>query len=139
VTYIPHPLRELVRTRAGQLCEYCLLSEADALHRHEPDHIISSKTGGQTAEDNLAFACFDCNRLKGANISSLDPITGQITPLFNPRVQNWNDHFELQHGRIIPLTAVGRVTDRLLRLNDPDRVEVRETLTKCGRYPMPRW
>jgi 5-methylcytosine-specific restriction endonuclease McrA len=116
-----------------------LLSDTDTFKHHDIDHIISSKHGGQTTEDNLALACLDCNRFKGSDISSLDPVTGQLTPLFNPRSQNWSDHFTLENGRIKPLTAVGRVTERLLRPNLIDRVEVRETLARCGRYPMPRW
>lgn len=84
-TRIPATLRQQVRQRAGLRCEYCLLAEADAFFPHEPDHIIAIKHGGETTEENLALSCFDCNRFKGSDVSSIDPVTGQLTPLFNPR------------------------------------------------------
>ena len=43
-------------------------------------------------------------------------------PLYNPRLNAWEDHFEMQAFVIVGLTAVGRVTTRLLRMNDADRV-----------------
>jgi hypothetical protein len=134
-TYIPARLRRLVRERAGLRCEYCLLAERDAFLPHEPDHIIAEKHGGVTAADNLALACFDCNRFKGSDVASVDPVSGGIVSLFHPRTQNWNEHFSLQVGNILPLTAAGRATERLLKLNLPERVEARETLAKTGRYP----
>ena len=134
-TYIPAPLRQQVRSRAGLRCEYCLLGEADAFFPHEPDHIIAIKHGGETTKENLALSCFDCNRFKGSDVSSIDPVTGQLVPLFNPRSQTWSDHFKVDGGRIIALTDIGRVTERLLKLNLAERVEVRETLATSGRYP----
>jgi 5-methylcytosine-specific restriction endonuclease McrA len=119
--HIPATLRRLVRTRARNRCEYCLLAEQDAFFPHEPDHIIALKHGGETTGENLALACFDCNRFKGSDIASVDPITGRIVPLFNPRVQAWSDHFVSEAGRINPLTPVAR--------------EVRATLAIGGRYP----
>jgi hypothetical protein len=112
-----------------------LLPEERAFFPHEPDHIIAVKHGGQSVADNLALACFDCNRFKGSDISSIDPINGALTPLFNPRTQEWSDHFMIEGGRINPLTATGRVTELVLKLNLPSRVEVREILAKIGRYP----
>jgi len=38
-------------------------------------------------------------------------------------------------GRILPLTPAGRATERLLKFNLPERVEVRKTLARVGRYP----
>lgn len=135
LTYISAALREQVRQRAEQRCEYCLLAEEQAFLPHEPDHIIAEKHGGATTFENLALACFDCNRFKGSDIASLDPMTGELTPLFNPRTQKWSDHFQTVDGKILSLTSVGRVTAKLLKLNLPKRVEVREILVKIGRYP----
>ena len=128
-------LRREVRNRARKRCEYCLISEADTHFPHEPDHIIAKKHGGATAPENLAWACFDCNRFKGSNIASLDAVRGELVPLFNPRTQTWSEHFEIQGGSIIPLSAVGRVTEQILRLNLPQRVEPREILAELGDYP----
>lgn len=68
-------------------------------------------------------------------VASIDPVTGQLDPLFNPRSQTWSDHFKLAGGRVIALTDIGRVTERLLKLNLPERIDVRETLAETGRYP----
>ena len=118
-------LRRQVRERARERCEYCLLAEPEAFFPHEPDHIISRKHGGETVLENLALACFDCNRFKGSDIASVDPASGTLTPLFNPRLHHWKEHFHLEHGHIFPLTPTGRATARLLRLNLPHRIEIR--------------
>jgi hypothetical protein len=52
----------------------------------EIDHIIPRKHSGATVEGYLALACFYCNRYKGANIAGIDPPTGQVHPLFHPRI-----------------------------------------------------
>lgn len=127
-TRISAALRREVRERAGERCEYCLLAESEAFFPHEPDHLIARKHGGETVSANLALACFDCNRFKGTDISSVDPLSGNLVPLFNPRTQAWSDHFVLRGGIIVPVTAVGRVTEKLLQLNLGSRVEVRKTL-----------
>ena len=133
--YIPAALRRKVHERARSRCEYCLLSEEHAFFSHEPDHIIAEKHGGKTTEQNLALACFDCNRFKGSDIASIDLADNNLVPLFNPRNQDWGEHFAIKHGKIIPLTPVGRVTTRLLKFNLPERIEVRETLALFERYP----
>ena len=134
-TRVSAALRRRVQERAGGCCEYCLLSEEDAWFSHEPDHILAEKHGGETTYDNLAWACFDCNRYKGSDIASRDLSTGTLVPLFDPRSNFWRDHFDLPDGRIIALTAIGRVTERLLKLNLTDRVEIRRMLTQIARYP----
>ena len=95
--------------RAGNRCEYCLLPQSAALHKHEPDHIVPLQHGGETDENNLALACMRCNRYKGPNVGSFDPQTDKLVPLFNPRILDWPDHFELEDATIRPLTAEARV------------------------------
>jgi HNH endonuclease len=132
---VPEALRAGVRDRARGRCEYCLLHEEDAWMPHEPDHVIAVKHSGQTAEDNLAWACFDCNRCKGSDLASIDPETGRIVRLFNPRRDVWRRHFRLEDGLIVARTAAGRVTVFLLRCNRPQRVRVRRLLQSKGLYP----
>jgi hypothetical protein len=136
-TDIPAALRWLVFERAAGCCEYCLLPQAAVVHQHEPDHIISRQHDGRTDADNLALACTHCNRYKGPNIGSLDPETGKLVPFYNPRTQFWQEHFELVGATIQPLTPEGRVTVKILRLNDVNRVEERELLIEIGMYPVP--
>jgi hypothetical protein len=126
-------LRSIVQRRANHRCEYCFLHEEDAELPHEPDHVIAIKHGGATTQQNLAWACFVCNRHKGTDLASIDPLTGKIVPLFNPRQQKWKNHFTFKGGRIVPLTAMGRVTVFLLQLNRLDRLEIRELAIAQGR------
>ena len=123
-------LRRLIGARARYRCEYCLLPESLAAHRHEPDHIIPVQHGGETTESNLALACMRCNRFKGPNVRSFDPETGALVPFYNPRRHAWTAHFRLEAAVLRPLTAEARVTVKILRLNDADRVEERALILK---------
>ncbi|HSJ55972.1 MAG TPA: HNH endonuclease signature motif containing protein [Anaerolineae bacterium] len=134
-TDIPAELRRLVFDRARELWEYCLLPQKAAVYQHEPDHIIPRQHDGGTTADNLALACTRCNRYKGPNIGSFDPATGDLVPFYNPRTQVWGDHFRLDGPIIQPLTPQGRVTVKILRLNDAVRVEERALLIEVGLYP----
>jgi hypothetical protein len=133
-TEVPVGLRQLVAERAAYRCEYCLLLQMAALHQHEPDHIVSRQHGGETHEQNLALACMRCNRFKGPNVGSFDPLTGDLVALYNPRTQAWACHFEWDGATIHPLTPEARVTVRILRLNDPDRIAERQGLMDVGLY-----
>lgn len=125
MTYIPTTLRREVVERAGNRCEYCLLSAEVAFFPHEVDHVIAEKHGGATNIDNLAFACWRCNRHKGSDLTSFDPETRQLSLLFNPRTQVWTEHFAYEGERIIGLTPEGRTTVNLLRLNSEERLSER--------------
>ena len=81
------------------------------------------------------LACLPCNRHKGSDLTSIDPLTGAIMPLFNPRTQIWLEHFQLEEGFILGLTAVGRTTIFLLRMNEINRVQLRQSLAAQGLYP----
>ena len=109
MSQIPKPLRDQVRARARNHCEYCLLPET-FLVAHEPDHVIATQHRDPTTMENLALACFDCNRQKGPNISSVDPDTQEVVQLFNPRRDAWSDHFSLNGARIVGVTPAGRAT-----------------------------
>lgn len=125
VTYIPAALRRSVSERAVGCCEYCLMSEKVSFERHQIDHVIAEKHGGATVEDNLALSCTLCNVRKGSDLASVDEETGEIFRLFNPRIDNWGEHFRLEIGTLVGLTPNARVTIRLLRLNSPTRIEER--------------
>lgn len=66
-----------------------------------------------------------CNRYKGSDIASVDPETGDLIRLFHPRVDRWSDHFQIIDFVFEPLSAAGRVTIQLLRLNAPERIQER--------------
>ncbi len=134
MTPIPEALRQQVIQRAGGRCEYCRIHQDDSLYAHEVDHIIPVKHRGETHADNLCLACLECNRAKGSDFGSFDPQTGEITPLFNPRQQAWHEHFALDGARIVPLSAEGRVTVFVLKLNNELRVSARQALIEANRY-----
>ena len=133
--YVPAGLRRVVFERAAGRCEYCLYPERYSFLSFEVEHVVAEKHGGATTLDNLALACPYCNRHKGTDLGSLDPETGQLTPFFNPRTQDWADHFRLEGATVVPLTPEGRVTVAILRLNHPDRVQERQRLIAVGEYP----
>ena len=54
--------------------------------------------------------------------------TVQLTRLFTPRTDAWNDHFRLPSGLMFGLTPVGRTTVDVLNMNHPDRVRTRVEL-----------
>jgi len=132
---VSEELRAEVARRAGQRCEYCLIHEDDAGFSHQVDHIVSRKHGGSSAADNLAYACVICNRHKGSDVASIDPRTGGIVRLFNPRSDHWADHFQLEGAVIEPVSGIGSATASLLRLNAPERICERALLQSLGRYP----
>jgi hypothetical protein len=131
-THIPAALRRLVRERAADRCEYCLILESVTFAPHCIDHILAEKHGGKTEAENLANSCILCNQRKGSDLSSIDYETGQVVTLFHPRRDRWKDHFRPVGALIEPLTPTGRATERLLQLNHPDRVEEREQLVAAG-------
>jgi hypothetical protein len=136
LTYIPAALRREVEVRAHHCCEYCLLPDGLSFFPHEVDHVIAEKHGGGTTLENLAVACWRCNRYKGTDLGSFDPQTGDFVFLFNPRAQQWVDHFRWQETLIEPLTPEGRTTIFLLRLNLPERQAERKRLIEQGRFPL---
>jgi hypothetical protein len=73
-----------------------------------------------------------CNLYKGPNIAGVDAVTGQLIRLFNPREQEWAEHFVREGPQIRGLTPIGRVTVHLLNMNDPQRVEVRRVCIAAG-------
>lgn len=132
---VPAAVRRRVIHRARGCCEYCLEPDGLSFYPHEIDHIIAEKHGGSSESENLAFACWRCNRYKGSDLTSLDPNTGSVVRLFNPRNQNWYEHFRLEDARIIPLSASARATVILLRFNQPDRLIERVGMIRKGHYP----
>ena len=127
--------RQRARQRANQRCEYCHLPQSAApfLSFHI-EHIRASQHGRDDALDNLALACPDCNRHKGPNLSSIDPDTQQLVPLFNPRTDLWDECFDLEGPVIVGRNPVGRATARLLAMNDDIRVEMRAELRTTGNW-----
>jgi hypothetical protein len=123
-----------VRQRAAGRCEYCRLPQEATSVPFEIDHIISEKHDGPTIESNLANACWYCNSFKGSDISGLDPATGKLTPLFNPRRQRWSRHFRWDGPLLVGRTAIGRTTIRVLQINCEEALTLRASLMDEGLF-----
>jgi HNH endonuclease len=119
-------VRSRVRTRAGDRCEYCGLDQdREPFYRFHIEHIVAKQHGGAHDLKNLALACFYCNVHKGTNLATVDPTTAQIVPLFNPRLDRWDEHFVRRGVLIVGLSAIGRATVQLLKMNATERLELR--------------
>ena len=120
-------LREVVRRRAGDACEYFRIPQAATpLIAFHVEHIVSRQHGGTDDLTGLALACDRCNAYKGPNLTSIDPDTQTVVALFSPRRDIWTDHFVVRGGEMLGLTPAGRATVRLLNMNAPRRVELRK-------------
>jgi hypothetical protein len=128
-------LREAVRRRAEERCEYCHLPASCSILPFEIDHIIPEKHGGPTDLENLALACCYCNRFKGPNLSGVDNESGRIVRLFHPRRDRWGEHFVWQATSLKALSPIGRVTVQVLGLNSPGHLRVRGSLADEGIFP----
>jgi hypothetical protein len=125
--------RRQVRLRAEERCEYCRLSQAQApFPLFHVEHVRPKKHGGTDAESNLCLACNHCNLHKASNLTGIDSLTDTIARLFDPRNDDWHQHFAFKGARVVGRTAIGRATVRVLSMNDSERVELRLHLIESG-------
>lgn len=121
--------RRLVRERAGNRCEYCQLHQDHSpLATLQIEHVNPRKHGGTDDIANLALACIDCNLSKSSNIAGRDPHSAGITPLFDPRRDVWEDHFQFDGAFLVGRTPKGRATIAVLNMNSDYQLELRATL-----------
>lgn len=132
---MPRTLREIVSERAQGHCEYCQLSPAMVSSPFQLDHVRAEKHHGPTALANLAWACFRCNSYKGPNVAGYDPDTESLDRLFNPRIDDWDEHYFWDGPLLVGQTAIGRTTIEVLRINLDDRVLHRQSLIEAGLFP----
>ena len=119
-------LRQLVRDRAGNRCEYCLIhQDDDPFYRFHVEHIVSRQHGGTDDDQNLCWSCHHCNSHKGTNLTTIDEVGQQPVRLFNPRIDQWHEHFVLYDTEVVGITNIGRATLKLLQMNAPRRKNLR--------------
>jgi hypothetical protein len=125
--------RRSVRHRALDRCEYCRLPQrAQPFVTFHVDHVVARQHGGTDDPENLCLACERCNASKGPNLSGRDPLTGNVERLFDPRHQEWPEHFQFRGSVIVGLTAIGRATVDVLNMNERRRVQLRVELLARG-------
>jgi hypothetical protein len=135
LSQIPQQIRSRVIARAGGRCEYCRIPSQGQIAWFPVDHIRPRNACGETELENLALACPRCNGHKWAFETGVDPQTGSVHTLFNPRTEEWGEHFQWApdgslkiHGK----TPTGRATVDRLIINDAEVLTIREFLSNLG-------
>ena len=136
---MPNLSRQAIRTsvykRADGCCEYCQTCEINIGQAMHVEHI--NPAGGDHL-NNLCLACPNCNLSKAVAVTAVDLETDKVVPLFNPRTQAWDEHFEwvddcaLVHG----VTPVGRATVSCFKMNRPRMVLTRRRWVQAGLHPV---
>jgi HNH endonuclease len=134
-----NPNYPIVAVRAHHTCEYCCAPEILSNMAFEVDHIIPISRNGADELDNLALSCRICNLRKSDHIEGIDPVTGQTVRLFNPRENDWSEHFEKQSQlpyQILGKTAIGRTTITRLDMNSSLQLRARSLWVALGVFSL---
>lgn len=132
---ISEKLKTKIRRQAKNRCGYCLLPQFLNPNLLEIEHLLPTAKGGTETEENLWLACRLCNGYKGVQTEAIDPKTNKSVSLFNPRTQNWKEHFEWNNEKIVGKTACGRATVQALKLNNEIISPVRKKWILAGWFP----
>ena len=124
-----------VEARAVDRCEYCRMHQSLQGATFHVEHVIPLSRGGHSQIDNLAWACPSCNLHKANRIDAIEPDTGNRVPLFNPRSDDWEEHFRWDGYRIVGQTLIGRATVATLELNHPRRIQIRQAEQLFDLFP----
>lgn len=135
MSYVPVQLRRLVIERAASRCEYCRLSQEGQEATFHIDHITPASVGGETITENLALACVSCSLRKAARQNFIDSQTGREVHLYNPRSDDWHDHFKWEGEYVDGITPTGRATVAALNMNRLVAIAIRREETALGRHP----
>ena len=135
--YISSEKTRAVIERAQNRCEYCQSPVEYATDTFAVDHIKPVSRGGANGLENLALACTGCNGRKYNKQEAPDLVSGELVSLYNPRRQNWKEHFcwSEDYGRIVGLTPTGRATVEALQLNRTGVVNIRKVLFLIDKHP----
>jgi hypothetical protein len=129
-------LRQYVRDRPGNQCEYCHVPDSAALAAaFHVEHVIAKQHRGGDGPENRWWSCHRCNLKKGPNLSGRDPQTGNVVVLFHPRRQRWRRHFQWEGAMLVGRTKTGRATVAVLDMNEPYRIALREALIDQEEWP----
>lgn len=134
---ITEELRALVAARAVDRCEYCRSPARYATQRFSVEHILPRSHGGTSVVENLALSCQGCNNHKYNRVAAVDPVSGDLAPLYHPRRDRWHAHFAWSADTllIIGMSPTGRATVEALALNRPGVVNLRQLLVVVNEHP----
>lgn len=127
--------KERVYQRANGCCEYCCSCEINIGQTLHVEH-INPFLGDSL--DNLCLACPNCNLAKASAVKGYDPVSKEEHPLFNPRIQRWEDHFiwGADYSVVNGVTEIGRATVTRLKINRPRMVMTRRRWVQGGLHPV---
>lgn len=130
--------KQFIEERAEHSCEYCKFPVTYSHDTFHIEHVIPFYLTQNNELDNLAFAFDGCNSNKWGRTEWLDIITNSKVPLFNPRQNLWQEHFEWHDTFtiIIGKTPIGRATIDLLKMNRQGLVNIRKALYTYGVLPI---
>jgi hypothetical protein len=130
-------IKKVVQERAKFCCEYCLASLLFSTDFFSIEHTLPLSKGGLTELYNLAFSCQRCNIHKFTATHAIDPATGFMVALYNPRTDIWAEHFEWYENYTIirGISPTGRATEKRLVLNRVGVVNLRSVLVEKGFHP----
>lgn len=133
----PDKLKQITYNRAKGLCEYCKSPANISSQPFVVEHVFPKSKGGQSTQENTALSCQGCNNYKYNKTTGIDGLTGIKANIFNPRKQIWSAHFAWSNDgiEIIGLSATGRVTLELLKLNRQELQNLRQLLGEAGKHP----
>lgn len=129
--------KQRVVQRAAGCCEYCRSQARFSPDPFSIEHILPRSSGGTDTSTNLALACQGCNSRKYTDIEAIDPVSGEMVPLYHPRQQRWTHHFAWNENftLVLGLTPTGRATVDKLQLNREGLVNLRRVLQTVGEHP----
>lgn len=135
--YISKKNKDFIRKLAKGCCEYCQSQEAYSTQNFSMEHIIPTRLNGSNEIDNLALCCQGCNNFKFIKIGLEDKETGEFIPFFHPRKDIWTEHFKWSEDflQIIPLTKIGEVTVKVLKMNRQQVINWRTAVLSIGKHP----
>ena len=130
-------LKEQVAERAFHRCEYCVSQVFFSSSPFSTEHILPKAKGGSDTLENLALACQGCNNFKYTHTSVVDPVTGELALIYNPRQHKWSEHFQWNKDLLllIGLSPTGRGTIEQLKLNREGVINQRRILRKSNLHP----
>jgi hypothetical protein len=134
---LPEQIRQIVQERAHGCGEYCFSQEEFDNKSFSIVHIIPISLGGCSEVENLAYCCQGCNNFKYTKTEGRDPETATIVALFNPRSDDWKDHFKWNDNFtvILGITMIGRATVNTLQLNRLQLINQRIIYSKASVHP----
>ncbi|CAN5358652.1 HNH endonuclease signature motif containing protein [soil metagenome] len=131
---IAEKLKVKIRRHSKNRCGYCLLPRSLNPGLLEIEHLLPTAEGGTDDEENLWLACRLCNGYKGVQTKYVDPKTDKHILLFNPRKDNWSEHFKWSREKIVGKTPCGRATVKALKLNNEIILPVKKKWIIAGWF-----